>query len=388
MKSVLMRGPVLTQSGYGVHARQVSQWLLNQPNLDVSFQALPWGDTPWLINHQGCNGLVGRIMDKTVDPTGKIYDVTLQLQLPNEWDPRLGRKNIGITAAIETDRCNPSWIKNCNDMDAVIVPSKHSASSLTSSGNVTKPLYVIPESYSEAIVDRQSTTIDTLELSTKFNFLLFGQITGNNPENDRKNIFYTIKWFCEVFKDDRDVGLVVKTNSGRNTTIDRKIVTQTLEALIREVRKGMYPRIHLLHGELSDHEVASLYRHPQIKALVSLTRGEGYGLPILEAAASDLPVITTGWSGHVDFLSEGKFIEVDYKLDTIHSSRVDNKIFMSGSRWATPSEDDFKKKIVKFRSNNSIPSEWARGLGEKLRSSYSLQEIEKMYTNKLGEFLC
>lgn len=382
-KKVLLRGPVLTQSGYGVHARQVAKWLFSRSDLDVEVQALPWGDTPWLIDKNADDGFVGRLMEKTVDPTGRTYDATFQLQLPNEWDTRFSKTNIGITAGVETDRCNPGWVACCNKMTMVVVPSNHSKKSLLASGEIRVPLHVIPEAYSPAIAEKNVTKIDDMEFSTPFNFLIFGQLTGNNPENERKNIFYTVKWICETFKNDKDVGIVIKTNSGRNTHVDMKIVTQTFETLLREVRRGPYPKLNILHGDMSDNEVSSLYRHPSIKALVSLTKGEGYGLPILEAAAAGLPVIATNWSGHTDFLSHGKFIEIDYKLKEIHQSRVDNKIFMKGSQWAETSEEDFKKKITKFKSASAIPKEWAKDLQKKIIDLYSIQAIMRQYEESM-----
>jgi glycosyltransferase involved in cell wall biosynthesis len=378
-KKVLVRGPVLTQSGYGVHARQVAKWLLKKPNVDVEFQALPWGDTPWIIDGSVDGGTIGKIMEKTVDPTGRKYDVSFQIQLPNEWDPNIANLNIGITAGVETDKCNPEWINCCNRMSMVIVPSNHTKNGLLATGEVKVPLNVIPESFSDAIVGSLETHVDRLDFSTPFNFLIFGQITGNNPENERKNIFYTVKWLCEVFKNDKDVGIVIKTNAGRNTCIDRKIVNQTFDALLREVRVGPSPKVHLIHGDMSDEEVSSLYRHPKIKALISLTRGEGYVLPILEAAASGLPVIATSWSGHVDFLSHGRYVEIDYDLKEIHPSRVDNKIFMKGSKWSYTKEDDFKKKVLKFRNGHSIPREWALNLQKKIQEKYCFSSIASLY---------
>ena len=114
--------------------------------------------------------------------------------------------------------------------------------------------------------------------SIEFNFLTVGQITGHNPENDRKNVFYLIKWFCEAFSEDKDVGLVIKTNSGKNTKIDKKMTQRMVHNLVSEVRKDKFPRVHLLHGSMSEEELASLYLHPKIKAFVTLTRGEGFGL--------------------------------------------------------------------------------------------------------------
>jgi glycosyltransferase involved in cell wall biosynthesis len=385
-KTVLLRGPVLTQSGYGVHARQIARWLLSK-DIDVKVQALPWGDTPWHIDRHALGGLIGEIMDRTVDPSGQHYDATFQLQLPNEWDTSFSSTNVGISAVVETDICHPSWVAACNRMSHVVVPSKHAEMTLRRSGEITVPVSVVPESYNPAVVDPKPTKVTELSFSTPFNFLIVGQLTGNNPENDRKNIFYTIKWFCEAFSGDKKVGLVIKTNLGRATPIDRMLVRQTMAGIIREARKGEFPRIHMIHGDLSDEEMASLYVHPQIKALLTLTRGEGYGLPILEAAASGLPVIATGWSGHMDFMSHGRFIDVGYKISEVHPSRVDGNIFIPGSKWAQPIESDFKRKIEKFRDASDIPTQWAKQLREKLLPLYSQEKIQEAYDETLGHTL-
>lgn len=386
-RRVLFRAPVLTQSGYGVHARQIAKWLLSRNDLDIEIQALPWGETPWIIDDKWDDGFIGQIMQRTVDPSGKLYDATVQLQLPNEWDPKLGRFNIGITAGVESDRANPEWVSACNSMSMVVVPSKHSETSLRAAGTIKTPIHVIPEGYSSAIAESKLTSFDDIDFSTSFNFLIFGQVTGNNPESDRKNLFYCIKWLCEAFDNDKDVGIVLKTNSGRNTHIDKKIITQMIEGLLKEVRKTSFPRLHLVHGDMSDSEVASLYRHPKIKALVAPTRGEGYGLPILEAAASGLPVIATSWSGHTDFLSRGKYIELAYKLEPVHPSRVDGRIFMQGAKWANVLEDDFKRKVAKFRSSPSIPKEWAEDLKVKVLNEYSQESIQNLYNEITKERL-
>lgn len=385
MKNVVLRGPVLTQSGYGVHCRQIAKWLLGRKDLNVSFIVTPWGDTPWYINENECNGLVGEVMKRSLPPTNKKFDISFQLQLPNEWSTDLAIKNVGITAAVETDKCNPDWINACNVMDTVVVPSQHIKKTLTNTGAITKPLLVIPESFSDAIVDSAELQ---LKLETSFNFLIFGQITGASAESDRKNIFYTIKWLCESFKDNPDVGIVIKTNMGRNTKIDCQVTKNILTKVATEARgTNINPKIYLLHGDMSEKEVAGLYKHNQIKALVSLTRGEGFGLPILEAAASGLPIIATNWSGHLDFLNCGKFIDVNYQLTNIHPSRVDNKIFMKDCKWASPSQEDFKRRITKFYNSHDVPKQWALDLQEKILKNYNFEKVYEAYNTVLSELL-
>lgn len=382
MKTVQFVGPALTQSGYGVHSRQVIRWLMSREDVDLRVLATPWGDTPWLLNSDNENGLIGEIMRRTVNKQDAA-DISIQLQLPNEWNPNLAKTNIGITAAIETDKCNSNWPAFCKRMSTVVFPSEHAKASITNVQEIENAL-VIPEAYHSSVTS--PTNVNAFEFDTKFNFLIFGQITGNNPLNDRKNTFLTIKWLCETFKDNKDVGIVIKTNAGRNSKIDRTIVTNMMNSLLNEVRKGPYPKIHLLHGDLSNDDVSNLYSNPGIKALISLTRGEGYGLPTLEAAVAGLPVVATNWSGHLDYLKKGKFISIFYQLNEVHHTRIDDNLFVKGARWANPSEEDFKRKIKKFYDSPTTPTQWAKDLSEILKVEYSQEAINKLYDENLGKY--
>jgi glycosyltransferase involved in cell wall biosynthesis len=385
MKTVLLRAPVLCQAGYGVHARQVGRWLLSKENLDITVEALPWGVTPWLLDANMHDGLVGKLMDLTGNKK-PMYDVTIQLQLPNEWNPQLGKFNIGMTAGVEVDKCNPAWVEAINRMNLVIVPAEFVKQTFMTSGNVTTQILVIPEAFPDEMLN-DNREILNLDLSTPFNFLVFGQFTGNNPENDRKNLFYTIKWICEEFTNDQDVGIVLKTNVARNSKIDRASTRNLVSKLILETRKTDFPKIHLLHGDLSNDEVRMLYTHPKVKGLVSLTRGEGFGLPILEAASCGLPVIATDWSAHTEFLNLGKSIKIEKVLKPIHESRVDNNIFVPGAKWAEPSEGDAKKRLRKFKENPDVPKQWALELQNTIRKQYNFNTISGLYDQALGELL-
>ena len=168
------------------------------------------------------------------------FDISFQIQLPNEWNPFLAKQNIGITAAVETNTCNPEWVECCERMDKVIVPSSFTKDVLVKTGVSEDKVVVIHETYPIEFENdsfERDTKIDEFldNLETKRNFLVLGQITGTNVFSDRKNLFNTIKAFIEAYKDNKEVGLVFKTNVGRNTKIDKKKTINIVKSLLREV---------------------------------------------------------------------------------------------------------------------------------------------------------
>lgn len=389
MKRVLIRGPLTTRSGYSVHARQIYRWAESHADWDLTTQLLPWGITSWILDPTVENGIIGRIIQHSKQIEG-IYDLSFQIQLPNEWDPNLARVNVGVTALVETDICNPLWIDSMNKMTCVVVPTNHTKTTImrTAAGKLQVPVFVIPESFPDAITQLKAADVNPLlDLDTSFNFLMVGQITGNNIQNDRKNTFNSVKWICETFADKHDVGIVLKTNMGKDSIVDRSNTINITKSAVSSFRKGLFPKIHLLHGSMTDSEMALLYRHPKIRAFVALTKGEGFGLPILEAAASGLPVVATNWSGHLDFMGKGKFIPVNYNIEEIHPTRVDDKIFVKGSKWAEPLESDAKQKLLKFYNKPDVPKQWASDLRDVIQKQYSFEAISSVYNKVLQELI-
>lgn len=378
-KSVVLRAPVLSQSGYGVHSRQIARWLLSRSDVELTIVPVQWGVTPWFLDRDAKDGLIGKIMECCKAPKGQ-FDVSFQVQLPNEWDTRLAAKNVGITAGVETTICNPTWVKCINSMHRVIVPSAFVKSTFEKSGTLNNggnDVVVIPESFIDEILGDPPPL--AMDFTTKFNFLTVGQITGRSSEEDRKNLFNLLKWFSESFRSRDDVGLIIKTNNGRETKMDRMLTTDVINQTLRLVRKGNFPRIHLIHGSMDDAEIAGLYKHPSVRAFVTLTRGEGFGLPILEAAASGLPVIATNWSGHLDFLKHGKFIKLDFELKQLPKSKLDNNIFIPEAKWAEVQEHDVKRKLEKFADSPDTPKQWAQELKDRVRELNSYAAVKKQY---------
>ena len=368
-KKVLVRGPILTRSGYGEHARFVVRALRSREDLfDIHLVPVGWGQTGWIANDDEEREWFDRKVSKTAVAmhNKEQFDMSIQVTIPNEWE-RLAPINIGVTAGIETTKVAPVWLERANIMDKVITISEHSKQGFVNTvfegqdKNTGAPMTLACNTPVE-IVHYPVRSYDNLPkldlgLDFDFNYLVVAQ---NGP---RKNLANTIKWFVEE-NIDQKVGLVVKTFIRNGSIIDK---THT-EAMIIGLLRG-YPerecKVYLLHGDMSDEEMHSLYVHPKIKALVSLTHGEGYGLPIFEAAYSALPVITAGWSGQCDFLyapyqgkdkkKKGKmipyFAEVDYTIGPVPKEVVWDGVIIEDSMWCYPAEGSSKVKMRQVRKN-------------------------------------
>ena len=172
--------------------------------------------------------------------------------------------------------------------------------------------------------------IKELSLDYKHNFVMVSQL------GPRKNFENTISWFIEEFID-QEVGLVVKTNFRGNTITDYGQVEKHLKTILTR-----YPdrkcKIYLLHGDLSSGQMTWLYSHPSISALINISHGEGFGLPIAEAMLMKLPVITTAWGGQMDFCNSDNCWLVDFKF-----SYTNTHFNLFNSVWAQPILDDLSR---------------------------------------------
>lgn len=403
---LVLRAPLLTASGYGVHSRQIFRALMASDAFDVSTIPIKWGETPYLFDQndtllRSIRQLAGKYEQE--QRAGVKYDVSVQVTIPNEFE-KLARVNVGVTAGIEVDRVSPEWIIKANEkVDLVVVPSEHS---LHTYKNVRyqapdgqalflkKPSFVAPEGVDTTIFNTDPVPEEVssrLKLEPDFNFLCVGLGFDRGLGEDRKNLSSLVKWFCERFKDDKTVGLVLKVGLVNNSLVD----FETTRRRISELKAlagctGPYPRVYLVHGRLSDSELAALYKHPKIKAFITLTHGEGFGLPIIEAAACGLPVVATNWSGHLDFLKiddKNKFVPLDYSMTQIPKSVVWKGVMEEGTQWASVKEEDVKLKMKKLVLSYDKPKEWATELAGHIKENFSLEKVSYTFVTTLIQFL-
>ena len=399
MKKVYLKGPLLTQSGYGHHARTILRALKSRPDLyDIYVQPIKWGETSWIWQDTKERQSIDRLLTKTIEyiQSGGKFDVSLQVTIPNEWE-KLAPINIGITAGIETTLIDPSWIEKSNSMDKIITISKHSqdgflntvynATNNNTGENFDFKCNTKVEYVGYPVEKYQSEDLE-LKLTTNFNFLTVSQLSA------RKNVEQLIRCFVEKFKDNEDVGLIIKGNMAKNSLIDRNSTLNGFRNIISKY-KDRKCKIYLLHGFLTNEEMSGLYSHPKVKAVVSTTHGEGYGLPLFEAAYYGLPVLATNWSGHLDFLympkkqKNGKiknkhmFGKINYNLKKVQEQAVWKGVVTKDSMWAFPEDGSIKMNLQELYNDHGRFLKRAKDLQEWVCEEF---DQKKIY-NKICELI-
>lgn len=405
---VLVQAPVFTSSGYGEHSRLLMQSLLSlgKNKIDLFLDPLSWGNTSWIMSdselEKKCHELALKNSIYKESEQGLDYDVQIHVGLPNEFT-KLAPFSVLVTAGIETDRVSPEWLSaiQTRGINKIIVPSEHSKAGFANtayiinsddhSSNKTLECTVDIDVVPYPVKEIEEQHLD-LNLNTDFNFLSVAMMTP------RKNLSNTLKWFLEEFKDNPNVGLVLKTGLGKSTNIDRTKIYKSLKKITSKFENKKC-KVYLLHGNLSEGEMKSLYQNPKIKALISTTHGEGFGLPLFEAASYGLPVIATDWSAHTEFLKaevsnskkasvvkRNMFCAVDYELKPVQKEAVWKGIITEDSKWAYPMKGHFKSQLRKVKNNYKKHKDTALILKDAIVNTYTQEKVyQKMLDSIFGE---
>tara|TARA_R110002020_G_scaffold94270_2_gene227050 strand:- start:3139 stop:4416 length:1278 start_codon:yes stop_codon:yes gene_type:complete len=394
-KKILVRGPALSQTGYGEQCRFALRALRSREDLfDIYLMNIPWGGTNWIFEdtdeRKWFDELIIRakslVEQQRQNPQISLFDMSLQVTIPNELHV-MAPQNILYTAGIETDKACPEWIAKCHQFaDKILVISEHAKAGLLTpiqaqdeNGNqinfvLEKPIEVVHYPTKNEKVENLD-----LNLETDFNFLTMAQW------GPRKNLPNTIAWFCKEFHDDENVGLVVKTFAKGNSQIDKKFMGNVLKEITNNFPSKKC-KVYLLHGYMGDEKIHSLYTHPKIKAMINFGHGEGFGLPLFEAAYSGLPVITHDFGGQKDFLYAPKkskngteklrphFSKVGYDLNPVQREVLWKGVIEPDMRWAYPREIESKIAMREAFNNYGLLQGQAKRLKEWLQKEFSQEK--------------
>lgn len=395
---VVVSCPIDTFSGYGGRSRDVVRALINSEKYDVKILSQRWGNTPYGFLKED-NEDEKKMLDAIIpSPLQRQPDVWIQISVPDEFQ-KIGKFNIGITAGIETDLCDVRFIQGANNMDLILGSSNHSLLALKQSQyeqkdksdkvvgviKLTTPTDVLFEGvdlekyfYIEPKDLPKTELVESLDtIDEKFCFLYVGHWLRGAIGEDRKNTGLMLKTFLETFKGQKNPpALIMKTMTGAASIMDREEVLRK----INEVRRGVggkLPNVYLVHGDIDDTDVNNLYNHPKVKAMINLTKGEGFGRPLLEFTQSKKPIIASNWSGHLDFLNAEFASLVPGEVKPVHESVVQDRLILKESKWFQ-FEIGFAQLLMKDYVNSYKGyKEKGKRLGYYCKTNFSFEKMQE-----------
>ena len=405
-KFVVVSCPIASRSGYGDHSRDIVRGLISKyPSWDIKVIPQRWGGTPLNALQQGLDDdLISRLWVQPQLP--QQPDVWMQITVPNEFNP-VGKFNIGVTAGIETTQADPTWIEGLNKMDLNIVPSNFSKDILEKSIftkvdektkqemgqlKLEKPIQVLFEGLDanvwKKVKEIPKTIADEIkEIPEQFCYLSVGHWLQGEPGQDRKDIGMMVRTFFENFKNMKNApALVLKTSSATFSVIDRTEIIKKIEGLRRSV-DGETPNVYLMHGDLNPEEMNALYNHPKMKAMVSFTKGEGYGRPLAEFARTGKPVLVSNWSGHVDFINPKYHILLPGKLTPVHKSAQSKGMINEGTSWFTVDYAMAGGIMKEVHKNYKKYAEKSRGSGHYMKTEFGLDKMNDVMKEMIDKAL-
>lgn len=273
------------------------------------------------------------------------------------------RRRIGFTM-LEVDGFPAPWVRRANAMDEVWTPTEFNRRGLVESG-VTRPVHVIPLG-----VDPEAFQPEGERTPSPRGERVF---LANLEWGERKNPELLLRAFNRTFRRDEPVLLVCKINN-RDPGIH---VPNAIRALGLDEHGG---RAYFIYNrELPHHQLASLYRSAD--CFVSTSRGEGWGLPLLEAIACGLPAIATDWGGHTALLDPADTYPLRVRTVVPATSECP---YYQGFRWADPDADHLSFLLRHVYEHQEEARERGLRAASRVRATLTWRETARRIVDRLG----
>jgi glycosyltransferase involved in cell wall biosynthesis len=351
-------GALADSSGYAEASRNYVATAAKTDGIDLSTQTVSF-ETEHTAH--ALSGLIQSLHGDGNDAKIRVVHLT-----PDNYSRFISKDcyNVGYTVW-ETDLLPHGWVEQCNLMDEIWVPSEWNVRVFKKSG-VTVPVHSVPHGFS---IPNFDAVAPLNFLDNQFLFYSIFQWT------ERKNPMSLIKAFLTEFYGTKNVALLLKTYRLNTSDAERAIVRKDIQSIKKSLNLPDLPPIHFVGDLLPTEKMYGL--HLRGDCFVLPHRAEGFGIPMAEAMSFGNPVISTGYSGNLEFMNDDNSLLIDYQI-----TPVCNMAWMGHYNglmsWADPDISHMKKHMRWVYENRTEACEMGLRGKKTIEADFSWEAIGKI----------
>ena len=312
------------------------------------------------------NSLIKKLHKKSYEISSSSADIISRNLYPPRVDDMQSQIKLLHHYAWEESGFPQEWVNNFNAHLSGMTCLSHHVQKIMIDNGVSIPMQV-----SGCGVDHWERITASTNYTIKAKQFKFLHVSSCFP---RKGVDCLLQAYGEKFTSSDDVSLIIKTFPNPHNEIHHWLANA-------RQNNPNYPDVLIIEKDLHDTELKTLYQLCDI--LVSPTRAEGFGLPMAEAILSGLPVITTAWSGQLDFCNSENSWLIDFEFEY-----ADTHFDIFLSAWAKPDIDSLAKAMVDaYSSTHELRKSKAKAGKDLLLKNFLWTDVAQRYVNAVSDML-
>lgn len=365
--NVCYQGPLLDYSGYGEANRHFVA-ALDAAGVNVIGELLAYS------KERSDYGTLGPLVSRVLQNRAH-YKIKIMHTTPDEFERLREPGKYHIAHFFwETDKIPEVFAKGFEHVDEIWTGSEANKAAIIK-GGVDKPIHIIPQPIETVREWPESYVLPD------FNGYKFYSIF---EWTDRKNPEALIRAFYDEFHNGEDVCLLIKTYFRNFNLGNKRMIRDTIERIKQSMGPGNYPPV-FTYLDLMDRQQIMRF-HQTGDCYVSAHRGEGWGVPQVEAMLAGKPIISTGYGGVHEYLHPGKDAFVlDYKMVPLKGMSHSTQFYGSDQLWADVDLNALRENM-RFVFNNQAE---AAGIGQAgqamVLEQFNPERVGKLMLTRLEE---
>ena len=274
----------------------------------------------------------------------------------------------------ETDKIPLDFAKNVELVDEIWTGSEYNKQAIINAG-VTKPIYVIPEAIDTELPEQIDEYAELPNEETYKFYSIF-------EWTERKNPAALLEAYWREFEGCTDVSLTIKTYLDNFTPEKKAEIDQYIRQVKKKLALSHYAPVYLYRNLMDRHQI---YRfHKTFDCFVSTHRGEGWGVPQMEAMLMGNPIISTNCGGIHEYLTDKvNALLLPYKLVPLADNNRNKQWYTPDQKWAEVDLVAARKAMRWAYTNRKQAKTMGQASSDFVKETFSLQAVGKTMRDRL-----